>query len=251
MRDNVRAFVAAAAAEFDLPGPIYEFGSFIVPGQEAIGDLRSLFPGRDYIGCDMRAGPGVDRVEDLSQLTLPDESAATIVCVETLEHVFEVRRAVDELLRVLAPGGMIVITTPFNFHLHSYPGDYWRLTPSCLQGLLAPLAATVVGSQGVESFPHTVLAVGCKAPVPVNFAARAERFIARFQARLREAKAAEPRGRRFKRRVVSLVRSKGERRHVREYYDARFVVSQSRTSPDVLLRATASSWAARHGAAEA
>lgn len=235
MRDNVRAFVVAAAAEFDLPGPIYEFGSYIVPGQEAIGDLRPLFPGREYVGCDMRAGPGVDRVEDLSQLTLSDESAATILCVETLEHVFEVRRAVDELLRVLAPGGMIVITTPFNFHLHNYPGDYWRLTPSCLQGLLAPLAATVVGSQGVESFPHTVLALGCKAPVPVDFTARTDRFLTRFQASLNHAKAAEPRGRRLKRRIVSLVRSKGERRREREYYEARFVVSQSQTNHRVLM----------------
>src|SRR5690242_2333824 len=105
MRDNVRAFVAAAAANFELRGPVYEFGSYIVPGQEAIGDLRSLFPGREYVGCDMREGPGVDRVEDISQLSLPDESAATILCVETLEHVFEVRRAVDEILRVLAPDG--------------------------------------------------------------------------------------------------------------------------------------------------
>lgn len=229
MRDNVRAFVAAAAAEFDRPGPVYEFGSFIVPGQEAIGDLRSLFPGRDYVGCDMREGPGVDRLEDISQLTLPDDSVPTIVCVETLEHVFEVRRAVDELLRVLAPGGMIVITTPFNFYLHDYPGDYWRLTPSCLQGLLAPLAATVVGSQGVEKHPHTVLALGCKAPVPADFAARTERFIARFQRWLQAARDAEPRGKRFKRRIVSLVRSKGERRREREYYDARFVVSHRQT----------------------
>jgi SAM-dependent methyltransferase len=230
MRDNVRAFVAAAAAEFEMPGPIYEFGSFIVPGQEAIGDLRPLFPDREYVGCDMREGPGVDRVEDISQLSLADESVPTIVCVETLEHVFEVRRAVDELLRVLAPGGMIVITTPFNFYLHDYPGDYWRLTPPCLQGLLAPLAATVVGSQGVEKFPHTVLALGCKAPVPGDFAARTERFIARFQAWLQAVKEAEPRGRRFKRRIVSLVRSKGERRRERDYYDARFVVSQASMS---------------------
>lgn len=229
MRDNVRAFVAAAAANFELRGPVYEFGSYIVPGQEAIGDLRPLFPDREYVGCDMREGPGVDRVEDISQLTLADESVPTIVCVETLEHVFEVRRAVDEILRVLAPGGMVVITTPFNFYLHNYPGDYWRLTPSCLQGLLAPLAATVVGSQGVESFPHTVFALGCKAPVPTDFAARVERFTTMFQLSLKQAEANEPRRKRFKRRVVSLVRSKGERRREREYYQARFVTSYTTT----------------------
>jgi SAM-dependent methyltransferase len=239
MRDNNRALVASAAEAFDLGGPVYEFGSFIVPGQEAIGDLRPLFPGSDYVGCDMRAGPGVDRVEDLAELTLPDESAQTILCIETLEHVFEVRRAIDEMLRVLAPGGTIVITTPFHFHLHGYPDDYWRLTPSCLQRLLTPLDATIIGSQGDEKLPHTVFAVGCKGPVPVDFAARADRFTQAFQLWLQQAEAAEPRVQKFKRRIVNFVRSKGERRRQREFYRARFWSSYAMTKSELptLLRA--------------
>lgn len=225
MRDNIRAFVAAASQCFELAGPVYEFGSFIVPGQEAIGDLRPLFPGRRYVGCDMREGPGVDRIEDLGRLALADESVPTIVCVETLEHVFEVRRAMDEILRVLAPGGMVLISTPFQFHLHGYPDDYWRLTPSCLGRLLEPLAATVVGRQGVESFPHTVFALGCKAPAPIDFGARVERFTATFQAWLKTAEASEPLGKRLKQRLVGWMRSKGERRLVREYHRAQFVAS--------------------------
>jgi hypothetical protein len=49
---------------------------------------------------------------------------------------------------------------------------------------------------------------------------------------LQAARDAEPRGKRFKRRIVSLVRSKGERRREREYYDARFVVSHTETRPE-------------------
>ena len=222
MRDNIRAFVAAAAESFPMPGPVYEFGSFIVAGQEHIGDLRGLFPGRRYVGCDMREGPGVDRVEDLGQLTIGDGGAASIVCVETLEHVFEVRRAVDEIIRVLAPGGIVLISTPFNFYLHDYPGDYWRLTPSCLDKLLAPLGATIIGWQGLESFPHTVFAVGCKDPVPEAFAAGVGRFTTAFQRRLRALEAAEPGWRKFKRRYFSALRSKGERRREQAYYQSQF-----------------------------
>ena len=93
---------AAAAETFACRGPVFEFGSFIVPGQEAIGDLRPLRRVR-VRGLRHAAGPGVDRVEDLGGLTLPDESVGTIVCVETLEHRFEVRKAVEEMLRVLCP----------------------------------------------------------------------------------------------------------------------------------------------------
>jgi SAM-dependent methyltransferase len=231
MRDNIRAFVAAAAEAFPCDGPVYEFGSFIVDGQEVIGDLRPLFAGREYVGCDMRAGPGVDRVEDLASLTLPDESVETIICVETLEHCFHVERAVGEMLRVLKPGGLLLISTPFQFHIHSYPDDYWRLTPSCLARLLAELPATMVGSQGVESFPHTSFAVGCKGPLPDDFAARCEMFQQRFRAKLQTLAAGESWKAWWKRRVVSRLRSRGERKNAMQYYDAQFVTAFSRVQP--------------------
>ncbi len=40
------------------------------------------------------------------------ESAGTVLCIETFEHVFEVRRAFDEVFRMLKPGGLFVITSP-------------------------------------------------------------------------------------------------------------------------------------------
>src|SRR5688572_27300165 len=155
MRDNVRAFVAAAVEAFKLRGPVYEFGSYQVEGQGSLADLRELFPGQHYVGCDMRAGPGVDRIEDLGRLTLRNECARTVICVDTLEHVFEARRGVEELIRILAPGGVILLSAPFDFRIHGYPDDYWRFTPSAIDRLLAPLEASIVGSQGVESGPHT------------------------------------------------------------------------------------------------
>jgi len=226
MRDNIHAFVAAAAESFPLAGPVFEFGSYIVGGQERIGNLRPLFPGRRYVGCDMREGPGVDRIEDLGKLTIASDSVPTVICVETLEHVFEVRKAADELMRVLKPGGIVLISTPFNFYLHGYPDDYWRLTPSCLQGLLAPLGATAVGWQGVDSFPHTVFAIGCKAPVPTWFGERFGKFTAAFKSRLKALEAAEPWQKKLKRKLLSPLRSKGERRKDREYYRAQWIAAQ-------------------------
>ncbi len=139
MRTNVRAFVEIAAEAFCLEGPVYEFGSYLVEGQAGRGDLRKLFPGRKFVGCDMREGPGVDRVCDLACLDLPDECARTVLCLDTLEHVFEARRAVEEMIRILAPGGMLLVSVPMDFRIHDYPSDYWRITPACLARLLAPL----------------------------------------------------------------------------------------------------------------
>jgi len=224
MRDNVRAFVELAAQSFGLEGPVYEFGSYQVEEQDRASDLRSCFGGREYIGCDLRQGPGVDRVEDLARLTLPDGAARTIVCVDTLEHVFEARRAVEEMIRVLAPGGVLLVAVPLNFRLHNYPDDFWRLTPTCVDRLLAPLDATIVGSQGVESYPHTVFGIGCKAPVGGRFVAGVNQFVARFQARLASAPTQLPWRRRVKRAAAMWLRSKGERRRERQYYSTRFVL---------------------------
>ncbi len=60
MRENAKALVAAFAAACQPPEPIVEIGSLQVPGQEGFADLRPLFPGRCYVGCDLRPGPGVE-----------------------------------------------------------------------------------------------------------------------------------------------------------------------------------------------
>lgn len=225
MRDDVREFVAIAARAFKLLGPVYEFGSYLVEGQGDRGDLRGLFAGRDYIGCDMRPGPGVDRLEDLARLNLPDGAAGTIVCVDTLEHVFEIGRAVDEMIRVLAPGGVMLIAVPFNFYIHNHPSDYWRLTPSCLDRLLAPLDAVVVGSQGMEPSPHTVFAIGAKAPVDAGFARGYELLADQMGQYCRAQTADIPWQRRAKQWARRWFQSRGDRRRAEEYFATRFALN--------------------------
>jgi len=68
MRDHNKAFCRLVAETFDGPGPVFEVGSYQVEGQEGYANLRHLFPGQDSVGCDMRPGPGRDRVEDVTAL---------------------------------------------------------------------------------------------------------------------------------------------------------------------------------------
>src|SRR5438270_4689760 len=112
MRDHNKAFCQLVTETFACPGPVFEFGSYQVEGQVDYADLRAFFPGKQYVGCDMRPGPGVDRVEDVSAIRLADGTAGTVLCIETFEHVFEVRRAFDEVYRVFRSGGLVVVTSP-------------------------------------------------------------------------------------------------------------------------------------------
>lgn len=61
---------------------------------------------------------------------IDDNSYATCLCLNTLEHIYDARFVVDEIYRVLAPGGTVHITVPFIFRIHGHPDDYFRGTPS-------------------------------------------------------------------------------------------------------------------------
>ncbi len=60
-----------------------------------------------------RAKYGVDaRPGAAERIPLPDGSADVVVSFETIEHVPNPERFLDECVRVLAPGGMLVVSTP-------------------------------------------------------------------------------------------------------------------------------------------
>ncbi len=49
---------------------------------------------------------------DILQLPLPDESVEVVACFETIEHVVDDRKCLQELRRVLQPGGICLLSTP-------------------------------------------------------------------------------------------------------------------------------------------
>jgi len=164
MLPQVRQFVKETAERLPMRGPVYEFGAYRVEGQETLADLRPFFPGVEYVGCDMRAGLGVDRVLNLHTIDLADETVGTVLCLETLEHVEFVRQAVAEMHRILAPGGFCVISSGMNLPIHEYPSDYWRFTPNGFESLLSVFESQHVRWIGQDRFPQIILGVGAKRP---------------------------------------------------------------------------------------
>ncbi len=100
---------------------------------------------REVVGVDLAKGvleavaagmPDNVRLEpgDLRQLAFEDASFDLIVCFEVLEHFEEPLRVLDELQRVLAPGGLLLISSPNRgvfpagnpHHLHEFEPDELR-----------------------------------------------------------------------------------------------------------------------------
>lgn len=158
------AGVARAAIEtFAFPEPILEVGSYQVPGQEEIANLRGLLPGREFVGIDMRPGPGVDSVENVEALPRLDHSAGSVFALNVFEHVERFWKGFAEIERVLRPDGMLMVSCPFYFRVHNHPSDYWRFTPSAFESLLAAYPAKIIGHHGPAKRPLHVWAVASKA----------------------------------------------------------------------------------------
>jgi len=151
--------VRAVAETFDLPAPILEIGAYQVSGQEKMANLRPLFPGKPYLGVDQRPGPGVDCVADAEDLPHADGSIGTVIAISTFEHAKRFWRCFEEIHRVLRPDGVLLVSCPFYFYIHSYPSDYWRFTPAALDLLLEKYPNKILGWHGPARRPINTWAV--------------------------------------------------------------------------------------------
>jgi SAM-dependent methyltransferase len=156
MTPFLRGLVRAVSETFVLPGPVLEVGSYRVEGQDELADLRPFFAGRRYLGLDARPGRGVDLVGDVERLPLADASIGTVLVLDTFEHVPRFWRGFEEVQRVLRPDGALLVASPFYFHLHGFPSDYWRFTPQAFEVLLEPYPSRIIGWQGPARRPGHV-----------------------------------------------------------------------------------------------
>lgn len=130
MHGSVYGFLSTHATAESVAGKsVLEVGSLDVNGSPR-RIIEPLEPS-SYIGVDVRSGPKVDLVCDASDLVsvFGSERFDLVVSTEMLEHAKDWRLAVTSMKLVLAPGGLLLITTRSpGFPRHDHPGDYWRFT---------------------------------------------------------------------------------------------------------------------------
>lgn len=94
---------------------------------------------KHYLGADISGMAvklarerGFDAVQIADAAVLPFEDASfdVVVCSEVLEHLFEPQLSVAEVIRVLRPGGRLIVTVPNS--------AYWRDRVDALLGLWHP-----------------------------------------------------------------------------------------------------------------
>jgi SAM-dependent methyltransferase len=171
-----QGLVHAASEAFALAGPVLEVGSYQVPGQEGLANLRPFFSGQPYVGIDVRPGPGVDVLADVEALPQPDHSFATALAIGTFEHVPRFWEGFAELHRVLRPEGALLVASPFYFRIHAHPNDYWRFSPEGLKVLLADYPSKIIGWQGPARRPAHAWALAFREEHPAITPAQYQHF---------------------------------------------------------------------------
>jgi SAM-dependent methyltransferase len=63
-----------------------------------------------------------------NKLSFKSESVDLVTAFNVYEHLFSTSNLISESVRILNPGGYIVISTPFMKEVHPHPNDYFRFT---------------------------------------------------------------------------------------------------------------------------
>lgn len=121
--------VASAAAD----GICVDIGAGSAPYRRTVEDAFGI---KHYVVMDIAACDATTVIGSATAIPLADDCAQLVVAMELIQHIDDVHMAFDEISRILAPGGCLVLSYPFSYgecdHLDfrrwSLTGMEWELT---------------------------------------------------------------------------------------------------------------------------
>jgi len=154
-RQYLEAFLAKAAASLQPGEKVLDAGA---------GDCKykTLFVGAAYTATDFLQVDkpydlaALDMVSDLHHLAVADATYDVVICSQVLEHLPEPTTVLDELNRVLKPGGRLWLSTPLFFEEHEIPHDYYRYTRYGLRHLLQKSGFQISQIDWMEGYYGTI-----------------------------------------------------------------------------------------------
>jgi SAM-dependent methyltransferase len=78
---------------------------------EDVKEARARLAYEEALGCQ-RGGFWATLVSDITGLPFQDDYFDMVICSEVLEHIPDQQKAIEELTRVLKPGGDLVVSVP-------------------------------------------------------------------------------------------------------------------------------------------
>jgi SAM-dependent methyltransferase len=132
-------------------GVLVDIGCGEKPYAELVKGLTVRHIGVDHPGT-IHDKSKIDVLATAYETTLPDATADTVLCTSVLEHLERPDQALREMYRILKPGGHLILSVPFLWHLHEAPRDFYRFTTFGLSFLLQDSGFQVVEIQPLAGF---------------------------------------------------------------------------------------------------
>lgn len=142
LRDHVLHFDA------EIERSLQSFAQLLPPRALVIdagaGEVRHAryFSHARYFGIDLAIGDAswnysqLAALADLQHLPVRHASVDAVLNIVTLEHVPDPAAVIQELARILKPGGKLLLVAPLEWEEHQIPHDYFRYTRYGLRHLI-------------------------------------------------------------------------------------------------------------------
>ena len=142
VRKRVEVNVYHLFDKMEQAGAAYGPDTLVLDAGSGQGRFKAEFEHTRYVGVDLAVGDAtwdytaLDTISNLVRLPFDDDLFDVVLCTQVLEHVPEPQRVLNELSRVLKPGGKLYLSAPQSWHQHQKPHDYYRYTSFGLRYLL-------------------------------------------------------------------------------------------------------------------
>lgn len=117
-----------------VKGRLIDIGCGTKPYKELLENLVEEHIGVDHSDTSHDKS-NIDIFSNAYSIPIEDNSFDSAICTCVLEHLEEPEQAIKECHRILKPGGYAIYYTPFIWHLHEEPRDFYRFSKYGLQYL--------------------------------------------------------------------------------------------------------------------
>ncbi|PKO24155.1 MAG: methyltransferase type 11 [Chloroflexi bacterium HGW-Chloroflexi-1] len=121
---NYRRLTELLLSDSPAPRVLVLGGSVLGVGMEALLERPAIA----LIESDISFGPRTALICDGHDIPLEDGSVDAVIAQAVLEHVVDPYRVVEEMHRVLRPGGLVYAETPFMQQMHGGRYDFVRFS---------------------------------------------------------------------------------------------------------------------------
>lgn len=159
--DLIASFYDAAIPKH-ASGRLLDLGCGKVPLFGRYGRYASTVTCVDW-GNSLHRNPHLDAEVDLTKpLPFPDGAFDTVLLSDVLEHIPNPQDACQEIGRILARDGKLLMNVPFYYWLHEQPYDFYRYTEFALRRLMEQAKLRVLELEALGGAPEVLADVLCK-----------------------------------------------------------------------------------------